>query len=103
MGCFEGERCFPLLSLSFSSWQHDVAAAPAAGAVPFEALPLPLPAAVAVAALPIAAAPPFRGPPPPDGPSPPSEADKHFQHSAFTSCDKNTRVLSTSRVVVYLY
>ena len=82
MGCFVGERCFPSLSLSFSSWRRDGAAALAAGAVPFEAPPLPLPAAAAVAAPPTAAAPPFHGPPPPDEPSPPSEAhgDVHFQH-----------------------
>lgn len=87
MGCFEGERCFPLLSLSFSSWQHDVAAAPAAGAVPFEALPLPLPAAVAVAALPTTAAPPFHGPLPPDGPSPPSEAHRGIQFQHYDNFD----------------
>lgn len=69
MGCFEGEQCFPLLCLSFSSWQHDVAAAPAVVAVPFEVLLLPLPVVVGVAALPTAAAPPFHGPLPPDEPS----------------------------------
>lgn len=82
MGCFEGGRCSPLLSLSFSSWQHDVAAVPAAEAVLFEALLLPLPAAVAVAAPPTGAALPFHGPLPPNGLSPPSEGhtDIHFQH-----------------------
>lgn len=74
MGCFEGELCFPLLSLSFSSWQHDVAAAPAAGAVPFVVPLLLLPAAVA--ALPKPAVPLFHVPLPPDEPFPPSEETK---------------------------
>lgn len=74
MGCFAGERCFPLLSLSFSSWQHDVAAAPAAGAVPFVVPLLLLPAAVAALPKPaVPAVPPFHVPLPPDEPFPPSE------------------------------
>lgn len=72
-GCFEEELCFPSLSLSFSSWQHEAAAAPVAEAVPSVAPPLPLPAAAAVAALLTTAVPPFRGPPPLVGPSPPAK------------------------------
>lgn len=73
VGCFEEELCFPSLSLSFSSLQHEAAAAPVAEEVPSVALPLPLPAAAAVAALLTSAAPPFHGLLPPVGPSPPAE------------------------------
>lgn len=73
VGCFEEELCFPSLSLSFSSLQHEAAAAPVAEEVPSVVLPLPLPAAAAVAALLTTAAPPFHGLLPPVGPSPPAE------------------------------
>lgn len=86
--CFEEELCFPSLSLSFSSWQHEAAAAPVAEAVPSVAPPLPLPDAAAVAALPTTAAPPFRGPPPPVGPSPPAE-----ETHTFSSVGKYTLLL----------
>lgn len=83
VGCFEGELCFPLLSLSFFSLQHEAAAAPVAEEVPSVALPLPLPAAVA--ALLTTAVPPFRGLLPPVGPSPPAEeTETHSVVSAKT-------------------
>lgn len=70
VGCSEVELCFPSLSLSFSSSQHEGAAAPVAEGVPSVAPLLPLLAAVAVAALLTIAAPPFHGPLPPVGLSP---------------------------------